>query len=62
MSDLRDYPAWICSDCGQQSGSRIPTCATYHMGECGWCGSAPQPQTHSTQNSRVGREAWLWLT
>jgi len=37
----RNYPAWICGPCGEQLGSRIPTCATWHEGDaCGWCGSA----------------------
>ena len=35
----RDYPAWICSECGDKHG-RWPEghCATWHNGECGWCG------------------------
>lgn len=30
--------AWIGASCGQKYGTRIPTCATYHMGECDYCG------------------------
>lgn len=42
---MSDYPAWICSPCGQRLGKRIPTCATFHMGECGWCAAAGVPVT-----------------
>lgn len=42
---MKDCPAWICGPCGEQFGSRIPTCATYHMGECGWCASEDVPVT-----------------
>ena len=31
------YPAWVCSDCGQKYGRRIPSLATYHIGVCGVC-------------------------
>ena len=34
-----DYPAWICSECGNKHG-RWPEghLATWHHGEWGWCG------------------------
>ena len=33
------YPQWICYECGKKHGKRIPSVATYHMGDkCGWCG------------------------
>ena len=36
---MSNYPAWICGDCGERYGRRIPTCATWHEGDaCGWCG------------------------
>jgi hypothetical protein len=35
---MKDYPPWICDDCGTKYGSRIPLFATYHYGDqCGWC-------------------------
>ena len=39
------YPSWICADCGRKYGSRVPTFATYHYGECGWCGLESGPVT-----------------
>ena len=33
----KPYPAWVCSDCGEKYGRRIPTCATWHVGKCGVC-------------------------
>lgn len=35
----RNYPAWICSPCGRKHGRKLPLLATYHMGDCGWCGA-----------------------
>lgn len=34
-----EYPAWICSDCGNKHG-RMPYghAATWHRDVCGWCG------------------------
>lgn len=34
----RDYPAWICWDCGKAYGRREPGVACWHNGECGICG------------------------
>jgi len=31
------YPAWICGDCGERYGRRVPKLATWHIDECGWC-------------------------
>jgi hypothetical protein len=42
---MTEYPAWICAECGKQLGRRIPTCACWHYGECGWCGSEGVPVT-----------------
>lgn len=37
---MREYPAWICEPCGRAKGRRIPSCATWHVGDsCGWCGA-----------------------
>lgn len=32
------YPQWICGDCGEKYGRRVPTLATWHQGECEICG------------------------
>ena len=29
---------WVCNECGQKHGSRIPELACYHMGACDVCG------------------------
>lgn len=34
-----DYPAWICSDCGDKWGRKECGDSTWHEGECGVCGS-----------------------
>lgn len=33
-----DYPAWICSPCGDKHGRRECGISTWHMGTCGVCG------------------------
>ena len=38
----RPYPDWICDECGRLHGKRPegnPYGATYHIGECGVCGT-----------------------
>lgn len=32
------YPQWICVDCGEKHGRRVPEVATWHYGKCGVCG------------------------
>lgn len=34
----RDYPSWICFDCGKKHGRRTPGVATYHENTCDICG------------------------
>ncbi len=34
----REYPNWICSDCGVLHGRRVPNVATFHEDICGVCG------------------------
>lgn len=41
----RDYPDWICSPCGRKHGKKLPMLASYHEGECGWCGGVSIPVT-----------------
>ena len=37
-SSQRDYPFWICWDCGKRYGRRdCGIAATWHMGSCGVC-------------------------
>ena len=63
MSQMqRDYPAWICGPCGRQRAKRLPFLATYHIGDCGWCGeehvSVTEPRDFGypdAPNKRRGR-------
>lgn len=41
----RNYPDWICSPCGHKHGPEVPLLASYHEGECGWCGGVNIPVT-----------------
>ena len=36
---MRNYPQWICGTCGRKHGKKLPMLATYHIGDCGWCGA-----------------------
>lgn len=36
-SSPRDYPAWICGDCGKRYGRRECGIATWHSGKCDVC-------------------------
>jgi hypothetical protein len=42
---MSEYPDWICSPCGHEHGDERPLLATYHTGECGWCGNEDIPVT-----------------
>ena len=33
-----EYPAWVCSDCGDAHGRRECRMATFHVGTCCICG------------------------
>ena len=39
--DVRAYPEWICSPCGNKHGNGMPEghLATWHAGVCGICGA-----------------------
>ena len=37
MSLKTDYPSWVCVECGERYGKRLPTVATWHKGICGVC-------------------------
>ena len=42
MMRRKPYPDWICDECGRLHGKRPegnPHGATYHIGECGICGT-----------------------
>lgn len=34
MKDIK----WVCSDCGEKYGKRVPELATFHNGTCDVCG------------------------
>ena len=34
----KNNPEWVCVDCGERYGRRLPKYATLSMGECGVCG------------------------
>lgn len=34
----KEYPSWICSDCGNKHGRRECGVATWHMSACDVCG------------------------
>ena len=36
----RDYPVWICSDCGNRYGHLECGIATWHDGKCCVCGQS----------------------
>jgi len=40
-----DYPAWICSDCGNKWGRRECGVATWHMSACDICKTDNVPVT-----------------
>lgn len=59
---MSDYPAWVCSPCGRKYGKRLPILASYHTGDCGWCGAEHIPVTEprdfgypDAPNKRRGR-------
>lgn len=35
----REYPDWVCADCGEKYGRREVGVATWHIDTCGLCGS-----------------------
>lgn len=43
---MANYPEWICGPCGRAHGDERPLLATYHDGDCGWCGGEGIPVTH----------------
>ena len=36
---IENYPAWICSDCGNKWGRKECGVATWHPDTCGLCGA-----------------------
>ena len=52
----KPYPLWVCSNCGEKYGRRIPTCATWHVDKCGVCGKetmVTQPRDFGHLNFEV---------
>jgi hypothetical protein len=39
MADSKkEYPQWVCSDCGNKHGNKKCVIATWHIGSCDVCG------------------------
>jgi len=39
MSEPKQYPQWVCIDCGNRYGRKLPArMATWHNGKCDACG------------------------
>ena len=52
----RNYPAWICSPCGDKYGRRECGISTWHEDDCGVCGE----RTMVTEPRDVGhlKDGW----
>lgn len=35
----QDYPSWVCGVCAENAGGKLKGVATFHVDECGICGS-----------------------
>ena len=58
--DHKPYPAWICDECGRIYGRRPegnPYGATYHIGECGVCGTGGVDVTECRDFGHL-KEGW----
>lgn len=56
----RPYPDWICDECGRLHGRRPegnPYGATYHIGECGVCGTGGVDVTECRDFGHL-KEGW----
>lgn len=39
MSELKEYPTWVCQECGEKaSKGKQKTISTWHEGKCDVCG------------------------
>ncbi len=36
---MKDYPTWVCVNCGLRYGRSVPKWATWHTDECDICGA-----------------------
>ena len=58
--DHKPYPDWICDECGRLHGKRPqgnPHGATYHIGECGVCGTGGVDVTEPRDFGHL-KEGW----
>lgn len=39
MDKVKDYPQWVCFECGHKYGNRKGGLCTVHYGICGICGN-----------------------
>ena len=56
----KPYPEWICDECGRLHGKRPegnPYGATYHIGECGVCGTGGVDVTEPRDFGHL-KEGW----
>jgi ribosomal protein L37AE/L43A len=56
----RPYPDWICAECGRKHGKRPegnPYGATWHIDECGICGTGGVEVTEPRDFGHL-REGW----
>ena len=37
-NNLKEYPQWVCTDCGLAANTKRFDVSTYHHGTCGVCG------------------------
>lgn len=55
----RDYPTWICADCGEKHGRRPPGVASWHMGTCDICGklhAVTEPRDYGHLNWPINQQ------
>ena len=60
MKRRKPYPDWICDECGRLHGKRPqgnPYGATYHIGECGVCGTGGVEVTEPRDFGHL-KEGW----
>jgi hypothetical protein len=59
MMKPKQYPEWICNQCGRLHGKRPEgnSVATYHIGRCGVCGTGGIEVTEPRDFGHL-REGW----
>ena len=59
MTKPKQYPDWVCNQCGRLHGKRPEgnSVATYHIGRCGVCGTGGIEVTECRDFGHL-REGW----